>query len=65
MFRNSIASFAFCLLLLAGCNDSSGPREPTPQPGGKVEVVAPGVNIQVQKDGKVDVNAPGVNVQKR
>ena len=59
-------SFVFAMLLIAGCHESPGTREAPPSNGGKVNVTAPGVNVDVEPrrdaPGKVRVNAPGVNV---
>jgi hypothetical protein len=61
-------SLAFSLLLIVGCHESPGSREPASPSGGKVNVTAPSVNVDVEPrrdanaPGKVKVNAPGVHV---
>jgi hypothetical protein len=55
MWRSSIL---LAFLLAVGCD-----RHTPPATNNKVNVTAPGVNVNVDEDnGKVRVNAPGVNV---
>ena len=62
------ACLTISLLLFVGCNESPAPRDRAPLKDGNVNVVAPGVNVDVEpkgsagSPGKVKVNAPGVQV---
>jgi len=64
MIRSILTAATFVVLLISGCSQPAPRQSPAPpNADGKVNVVAPGVNIEVKKDSKVDVHAPGVKVQ--
>jgi hypothetical protein len=58
---NRLAGFLLTASALVGCNTNPPPAAPPPAKA-KVEVHAPGVDVNVGK-GKVDVQAPGTDVQ--
>ncbi len=57
------AIFLGLAVILTGCADRRANAPATASDKGGVNIKAPGVEVNVERDGKTDVKAPGVDVK--